>query len=56
MVDPKREHIETFISFLVRRQNKIHIYVRINVNTFEGNIFILIIFIYVLDIDGYESP
>ena len=54
MVDPKKEQIESFICFLGRRQNKSPNYIQRNVKIPEGNVFILIIFIYVLDIQDYE--
>ena len=56
MVDPEREHIERFICFLGRRHNISPNSIQRNVKTHEGNVFILIIFIYVLYIEEYESP
>ena len=56
MVDLGREKSERFLCFLGRRQNIIPTYIHRNVKNLEGNIFILIIFIYVLDIEEYESP
>ena len=42
--------------FLGRRHNRSPNSIRRNVKTHEGNVFILIIFIYVLGIEEYESP
>ena len=55
MADPKREQIERFLCFLGRRHNRSPNYIQRNVKTLEGNVFILIIFIYMLDIWEYES-
>ena len=55
MVDPEREHIGSFLCFLGRRHNRIPNSIWRNVNTPEGNVFILFVFIYVLHIDEYES-
>ena len=56
MVDYEREQIGRFICFLGRRHNISPNSIRRNVKTHEGNVFILIIFIYVLDIQDYEPP
>ena len=55
MVDPEREQIGRFLCFLERRRNRSPNSIWINVKTVEGNVFVLIIFIYVLDIEEYES-
>ena len=53
MDDLEREHIGRFLCFLGRRQNRIPNSILINVKTHEVNAFLLIIFIYVLDIEEY---
>ena len=55
MVDPEKEQIGRFLCFLERSQNIIPNIILREVKTFEGNSFILVIFIYVLDIEEYES-
>ena len=55
MVDLEREQIRRFLCFLGRRQNRSPNSIQRNVKTLEGNVFILIIFIYVLYIDECES-
>ena len=55
MVDPEREHIGRFLCFLGRRQNISPNYIWKNVKIPNGNVFILIIFIYVLYIEDHES-
>ena len=52
----EREQIGRFLCFLGRKHNRSPNSIRRNVKTREGNVFILIIFIYVLDIEEYESP
>ena len=54
--DSEKEQIKRFICFLGRRQNRSPNSIRKNVKTPEGNVFILIIFIYVLFIEEYKSP
>ena len=56
MVDPEKENIRRFLCFLGRRQNRSPNSIQRNVNNSEDNVFILIIFIYVLYIEDYESP
>ena len=56
MVDFEREQIGRFLCFLGRRQNISLNYIMINVKTPEANVFVLIIFTCVLDINEYESP
>ena len=55
MVDLEKEQIRRFLHLVGRRHNRIHNSIRINVKTPKGNEFILIIFIYLLDIYNYES-
>ena len=55
MVDLERDQIETFLCLLGRRHNISPNSIMGNVKTLEGNLFILIIFIHVLDIEEYES-
>ena len=56
MVDLEREKIERFLCFLGRRQNISPNSIIRNPKTLEGKIIILIIFIYMLYIEEYESP
>ena len=56
MVDPKRDQIERFLCFLGRRQNISPNSIIRNPKTLEGKVFMLIIFIYVLYIEEYDSP
>ena len=55
MVDHEKGNIMRFLCFLGRSQNRSPNTILRKVKTLEGNSFILIIFIYVLDIDEYES-
>ena len=56
MVDLEIDHIESFLCFLERRHNRNPNSIWRNVKNLEGNVFVLIIFIYVLDIEDYETP
>ena len=55
MDDPEKEQIGIFFCFLGITQNRIPNTIMREVKTLEGNSFILVIFIYVLDIEEYES-
>ena len=55
MDDAYIEKIRRFLCFLGRRHNRSPNSIRINVKTPEGNVFILIIFMYALDMEEYES-
>ena len=55
MVDLEREQIERFLWFLERSQNRSTNTILRDGKTHEGNLFILVIFIYVLYIKEYES-
>ena len=55
MVDPKKELIERLLCFLGRRHNRSPNSIWRNVKIPKDNVFILIISIYVLDIEEYES-
>ena len=54
MADPEKEHIRRFLCFVGISQNIIPNTILIEVNTHEGNSFIIVVFIYVLDIEEYE--
>ena len=56
MVDLEREKTKRFLCFLGRRHNRSPNYIQRSVKTHEGNVFMVIIFIYVLNIEEYESP
>ena len=56
MDDPEKEHIGRILCFLRRIQNRIPNFICRRIKTPEGNSFVVIIFIYVLDIEEYESP
>ena len=55
MVEPEREQFRKFLCFLGRSKNRSPNNIMREVKTSEGNSFILVIFIYVLDIEEYES-
>ena len=55
MVDLEKEQIGRFLCFLGRNHNRIPNIIIRELKTHEGNYFILVIFIYVLDIEEYES-
>ena len=56
MTDLDKEQIGRFLTLLGRRKNRSPNSIKRNVKTPEGNVFILIIFIYVLYIEEYEPP
>ena len=55
MVDLEKEQIRRFLCFLGTNHNRIPNIIIREIKTHEGNYFILVIFIYVLDIEEYES-
>ena len=55
MVDPEKEKIKRFLCFLGRSQNISPNTIMREVKIPDDNSFILVIFIYVLDIEEYES-